>query len=199
MQRATFILVLITAVFLIPACEPQRTETQPAQPAATTPGENRDPETATYAVAELQPTTGNEASGTVEFFTVSEGVRIVAQLQGLTARHGFHVHEFGDCSDPDAESAGEHFNPHGTPHGGPDDPPHERHLGDLGNIEADADGRGFYDQIDHVITLEGPDSILGRSVVVHAQEDDLTSQPSGDAGDRIACGVIRQAEQPRNR
>ncbi|MFW5972911.1 MAG: superoxide dismutase family protein [Bacteroidota bacterium] len=143
------------------------------------------------AVAELEPTEGNEVRGTVTFTEEDDGVRVHAVVVNLPGeRHGFHVHEFGDCSAPDAESAGGHFAPHDRPHGAPDDPAEERHVGDLGNIEADEDGNAEYERVDEVIELEGENSIVGRSVVVHAREDDLESQPTGEAGARLACGVI---------
>ena len=139
--------------------------------------------------AELAPTEGYEARGTVYFEPVDGGVRIRAEIRGLEpGRHGFHVHEIGDCSAPDASSAGGHFNPTGSPHGGPTEA--ERHAGDLGNLEAGPDGVARYDRVDALIALSGPDAILGRGVVVHARADDLTSQPSGAAGPRVACGVI---------
>lgn len=143
------------------------------------------------AVATLEPTEGNDVRGRVTFTATDGGVRVVADLEGLDAgMHGFHVHEFGDCSAPDASSAGDHFAPQGSPHGSPDDPAAERHVGDLGNIEAGADGTARYDRTDTVLTLSGPNSIVGKAVVVHAGQDDLASQPSGDSGNRLACGVI---------
>jgi superoxide dismutase, Cu-Zn family len=142
------------------------------------------------AVAVLHPTRDSEVRGTVEFMKTPQGVRVVAEIQGLTpdSKHGFHIHEFGDCTAEDAASAGDHYNPTDQPHGGPTD--QRRHVGDFGNIEADADGHARFEMVDSVIMLEGPHSIIGRSVVVHAEEDDLTTQPSGEAGDRLACGVI---------
>ena len=147
------------------------------------------------AVAVLNPTEGNDVRGQVTFTATGGGVRVVAEIEGLGAgTHGFHVHEFGDCSAPDASSAGGHFNPQNAPHGAPDAPAAERHAGDLGNIEADADGTARYDRTDAVLSLSGPNSVIGKAVVVHAQRDDLTSQPTGDAGDRLACGVIEAAD-----
>ncbi|UCH64213.1 MAG: superoxide dismutase family protein [Fidelibacterota bacterium] len=146
-------------------------------------------EGATRAIAVLYPTGGNGASGSVRFIQADHGVRVVAQLHGLTpGPHGFHIHQYGDCSAPDASSAGGHFNPTGAPHAGPDTG--KRHLGDLGNIIADETGNAYLDVVDHLLTLEGPNGIVGRAVVLHAGADDLTSQPSGAAGPRIACGVI---------
>lgn len=137
----------------------------------------------------LHPTQGNNVSGTVTFMTQDEGVRVVADLEGLTpGEHGFHIHEFGDCSAPDGSSAGGHFNPTKRKHGGPDSS--ERHVGDLGNITADSSGKAHYDRVDTVIQLNGEDSIVGHSVVVHAKSDDFVTQPTGDSGGRVACGII---------
>lgn len=141
------------------------------------------------AVAVLHPTEGNTARGVVYFSKVSDGVRIVAQVSGLKpGKHGFHIHQFGDCSAPDGTSAGGHYNPVGLPHAGPD--VEKRHVGDLGNIVADAEGFGTYDRVDKLLQLNGPESILGRAVVVHLGEDDYLSQPTGNAGARAGCGVI---------
>jgi Cu-Zn family superoxide dismutase len=141
------------------------------------------------AVATLQPTKGNQVAGTVTFTKEEGGVRVVADLTGLTpGEHGFHIHEKGDCSDPEAKSAGGHFNPGKHQHAGPDAA--ERHAGDLGNITADASGKAHYDRLDKQIELDGPDRIVGRSVIVHEKVDDLKTQPTGNAGARVACGVI---------
>jgi Cu-Zn family superoxide dismutase len=146
------------------------------------------------AVAVLHPTTGSSVRGMVTFEQASNGVKVVADVEGLTpGKHGFHIHKYGDCSAPDGTSAGGHFNPEGKPHGGPTDK--ERHVGDLGNIVADADGKAHFEWTDTVIALFGPHCIVGRAVIVHAGEDDLTSQPTGDAGARAACGVIGIAEE----
>lgn len=142
------------------------------------------------AVAVLGPTQGNNVTGTITFTEQKNGVRVTADVRGLTpGSHGFHVHEKGDCSAPDAQSAGGHFNPDNAPHAGPDAA--QRHAGDLGNIEADSSGHGRLDRVDHHLSFDGPRSILGRSVIVHAKADDLKSQPAGEAGARVACGVIR--------
>jgi Cu-Zn family superoxide dismutase len=120
---------------------------------------------------------------------------VVANLQGLDpGTHGFHIHEYGDCSAPDAESAGGHFNPTGVTHGAPTDT--VRHFGDLGNIEGMPDGSGHYEWVDPVIELTGENSIVGRAVIVHANPDDLSSQPAGNAGDRLACGLIEVERRP---
>jgi Cu-Zn family superoxide dismutase len=146
------------------------------------------------AIAVLHPIAANKLSGTVTFTEVADGVQIHADITGLTpGNHGFHVHEFGDCSAADASSAGAHFNPTNKPHAGPDAT--ERHVGDMGNVEADASGKATLEYVDHQISLTNDqDSVIGRSVVVHAKADDLKTQPAGDSGARIACGVIGRAK-----
>ena len=141
------------------------------------------------AVATINPTQGNTVRGTVRFVQEGTSVRVIADITGLTpGEHGFHVHENADCSAPDASSAGDHFNPTKHAHAGRD--AGERHVGDLGNITADANGRARLDYLDTKLTLSGEHSIVGRSVVVHAKPDDLQSQPSGDSGPRVGCGAI---------
>lgn len=141
------------------------------------------------AVAVLHPTEGNTVSGTVTFTHEGGSVKVVADLSGLKpGTHGFHIHEFGDCSSSDGVSAGGHFNPASMPHGAPADK--QRHAGDLGNIEAGADGKARIEITDTVLKLDGKGSIIGRGVIVHAAPDDLKTQPTGNAGGRQACGVI---------
>jgi Cu-Zn family superoxide dismutase len=145
------------------------------------------------AIARLEPTEGHTARGAVYFQKMENGIRVRAHVTGLTeGLHGFHIHEVGDCSAPDASSAGPHFNPGSHEHGGPD--AEERHAGDLGNLDADADGEASYERMDTMLTFEGERSIIGRSVIVHVDPDDLTSQPTGNAGGRVACGVIEVQE-----
>jgi superoxide dismutase, Cu-Zn family len=146
------------------------------------------------AIAVLHPTAGNKVSGTVTFTPVGDGVRVHAEIAGLTpGKHGFHIHEFGDCSSADANSAGAHFNPTNQPHAGPDAT--ARHEGDMGNVEADASGNAKLDYVDHQISLSNDgNSVIGRSVIVHTKADDLKPQPTGDSGGRIACGVIGWAK-----
>jgi Cu/Zn superoxide dismutase len=145
--------------------------------------------TITKAVAVLHATKGNSVSGIVRFEAVVGGVRVVADITGLTpGKHGFHIHEYGDCSADDGTSAGGHFNPAGMPHSSPSSK--ERHVGDLGNIEADKNGKAHLDYVDTMISFSGKNSIIGRGVVVHEKEDDLKTQPTGAAGARVACGVI---------
>ncbi|MCF7797689.1 MAG: superoxide dismutase family protein [Lentisphaeria bacterium] len=147
----------------------------------------------TKAVAVLNPTAGNTAGGIVTFTQTDSGVRVVVELTNVSpGNHGFHIHELGDISAPDGTSAGGHFNPAGMSHGGP--MAGERHGGDMGNVVADENGIARLDYVDSHIKLNGPESIMGRGVILHADEDDLKSQPTGAAGARIASGVIGIAE-----
>lgn len=144
----------------------------------------------TEAVAVIHPTEGNKATGTVTFTKVNEGVRIQAELKGLKkqGKHGFHIHEKGDCTAADGTSAGGHFAPRDNKHGGPTDD--VRHVGDMGNIKVDKNGNATLNYVDSDIKLNGPHSIVGRGIIVHKGEDDLESQPTGAAGPRAGCGVI---------
>jgi Cu-Zn family superoxide dismutase len=147
------------------------------------------PAKVTYAIAMVEGLGDHRVKGKVTFTKTDGGVEIVGEFTGLKpGKHGFHVHEFGDCSMADGKCAGGHFNPEGMPHAGPDDA--KRHVGDLGNLEADGQGHASYKRTDKLISLSGPHSIIGRGLIVHGKADDLKSQPSGDAGDRIGCGVI---------
>jgi Cu-Zn family superoxide dismutase len=147
---------------------------------------------ATKAVAKLDAKSGSQVSGTVTFTKSGDDVQVVADIQGLKpGKHGFHLHEKGDCSAADAASAGAHFNPTKQHHGGPMTAEH--HTGDFGNIEADASGKAHLDWKGKM-QLSGADSIIGKSVVVHEKEDDLKTDPSGNSGARIACGVIEAAK-----
>lgn len=145
------------------------------------------------AIAVLVSGPDGKVSGTVRFTQQEKGLKVEADVKGLTpGKHGFHVHEFGDLSKPDFTSAGGHFNPTGHPHA--DRTAEQRHVGDLGNLEADAQGNAKASFVDPQLQLSGPHSILGRAVIVHAKEDDLKSQPTGDAGGRVAGGVIGVAK-----
>jgi len=119
---------------------------------------------------------------------------IEAHFTGLTpGKHGFHIHEFGDTTNG-CVSAGAHFNPYAKQHGAPED--ENRHIGDLGNIEAAADGTATLKINDGKVSLHGEHSVIGRTVVIHAEVDDLgkgghdDSKATGHAGARVACGVI---------
>jgi Cu-Zn family superoxide dismutase len=145
------------------------------------------------AVAVLASAAGDDVAGAVWFAKMADGVHVKARITGLTpGTHGFHIHEFGDCSAPDFTSAGAHFNPMSQPHAGPQAA--ARHVGDLGNITAGADGVALIDHHDKQIAFSGHHGVIGRAVVVHAKADDLKTQPTGDAGGRLACGVIGVAK-----
>src|SRR6266704_2507182 len=139
----------------------------------------------TKAAAPLESKSGSQVTGMVTFTKVGDDVQVVADIENLKpGKHGFHIHEKGDCSAPDASSAGGHFNPTHQHHGGPDSAEH--HVGDFGNVTADASGKTHFDWKGK-IKLSGEESIVGKSVVVHEKEDDLKTDPAGNSGVRIAC------------
>ena len=145
------------------------------------------------ASVQLQPTKGNKASGTVNFHQRAGKVRVVADVSGLVPgrEHGFHIHEAGDCSSGDGMSAKGHFNPHMKPHGHHGGA--ERHAGDLPSLKADEKGNAKLEQdVDIITVAPGPAGIVGRGVIVHADPDDYKTQPTGNAGARLACGVIQR-------
>jgi Cu-Zn family superoxide dismutase len=173
-RNSFFILVLLSAIFFVIGL----TNTFAQEP--------------TKAIAVLHSASGSKVMGTVTFTQAGDTIQVVADITGLSpGKHGFHIHEFGDCSAADASSAGSHFNPMKKPHGAPDAA--ERHAGDLGNLEADASGKAHLELKDSMLKLSGENSILGRSVIVHEKVDDW-SQPTGNAGARQACGVIGVAK-----
>ena len=194
----------LALLLVLAACE---TETAPDEQPSAEPGETVDatvsasPDTAN---ALMLPMGDSAVEGRVAFNQTEDGVRIQFDLTGLEiGPHGFHIHENGDCGPGDdgapAGAAGGHFNPFDAPHGGPDTTREGRHVGDLGNVTARPGGRfgGVARDVivDPYVSLSGPSSIIGRAVVVHDGADDLTSQPSGDAGGRIACGIIEAVDR----
>jgi Cu-Zn family superoxide dismutase len=143
-----------------------------------------------HATATIAAASGSHVAGTIELVEVAGGVTLTAKLTGLTpGEHGFHIHEKGDCSAADATSAGGHWNPEKHAHGSPDAAEH--HMGDAGNLTASADGT-----VDQTITLhgaslgDGEDSAIGKGFIIHDKVDDFTTQPTGNAGARVGCGVI---------
>lgn len=181
-----------TLLSVMVACsqETELVRSEPAIEASATAGAGTETRSDSGIVAVLHPTDGNRVSGTVMFSETEAGVSVNANIVGLPAMstHGFHLHEFGDCSAADASSAGGHFNPAGEPHGGPDSQP--RHLGDLGNLTSNSAGIAQTEKVFTGLAFAGANSIVGRAVVIHADADDLESQPTGNAGARLACGVI---------
>jgi Cu-Zn family superoxide dismutase len=173
------------------ACSPE-TPVPPPQPAAPPPAAI-EPASAT---ATLVGKSGREVTGELQLTVAEGGVMITGEVRGLTpdTEHGFHVHETGDCSAPDASSAGGHFNPTGAEHGDPTAvQPSENHLGDIPNIIANDTGTAPVSTAVPRATLRdaGNFDLIGKALVVHARPDDYTTQPAGGSGDRIACGVIR--------
>ena len=146
------------------------------------------------AVARLQSTTGNTASGSVNFEQSVGKVRVRGEIRGLkpNAEHGFHVHEKGDCSSGDGVSTGGHFNPDMKPHGAPNSMAH--HAGDFPALKTDAAGVARFDFEATAISLgSGIADVIGRGLIVHANPDDYTTQPTGNAGARLACTVIARS------
>lgn len=141
------------------------------------------------ATAQLKPTQGSKTFGEATFEDMGNGrVQLLVNVQGLkpNSEHGFHIHEVGDCSTPDAMSAKGHFNPTGKPHGSPASGEH--HAGDLPALKADKAGKA---KLDAMLTGLSVSSIVGRGIVVHADPDDFKTQPTGNSGARVACGVIQ--------
>ena len=150
------------------------------------------PDVAPRATAALQPTKGNKAFGEATFEQVGDKVRVVVFAQNLPPERevGFHIHEAGDCSSGDGMSAKGHFNPFGKPHGNPQSS--ERHAGDLPALKVAKNGRARLDVTVEGISIgQGPGDIVGRGLIIHADPDDYKTQPTGNAGARIACGVIK--------
>lgn len=167
-------------------------------------GADRVPENARVAVARIMApsdtTTG--VTGTVTFVELTDGVYMSYDLRGLSAGdHGIHVHANGSCGRGPrgmaGGAAGDHFNPGSRPHGEQDHDADERHAGDLGNIRAGSDGHARGDKTDDVLSFDGMTALVGHALIVHAQRDDETSQPSGNAGGRVGCGVIQMSERRR--
>lgn len=141
----------------------------------------------TQARAQIAPLKGSGVRGQVTFQHAGPFISIQGSVSGLgKGKHGLHVHEGTSCEKP-----GSHYNPGGTPHGSPDQPANMRHVGDLGNLVASQDGTAQYSRTDALARLDGPRSIVGKVLVVHPGEDDYLSQPSGNSGEPVACGVIR--------
>ena len=168
------IMGLMAAGFLVAGC------TTMSPPAAT-------------ATAKLEPTKGNTANGTVTFTQKGDKVQVNAKVAGLTpGGHGFHIHEKGDCSSGDGMSTGGHFNPRGKPHAVHTTP--DRHTGDLPMLVADASGNAMLViELDVMAIGSGESDIVGRGLIVHKDPDDFATQPTGNSGARVACGVITRS------
>ncbi len=176
------LLPLLIFSFVFTAC------TQPDSGEKQSSDEQTSKPQITEAVSTVYSTDGG-VLGTVIFELDGDSVRVNGEFSGLSEGiHGFHIHQYGDCRADDGSSAGGHYNPYNKNHGAPMDT--DRHMGDMGNITVQQNGEASIDYMDPVIELNGPNSIIGRGIVLHSGQDDVSTQPSGDAGSRIACGVI---------
>lgn len=188
-KRFILVSLILVFAFLYAGCIQKTEKQEPPATSDTTGMINNNQTDIIKAVAVLHGTKGNNVTGIVTFTKEGNQIKVVADISGLTpGMHGFHIHQYGDCSAEDGSSAGGHFNPDNVNHGGPADS--VRHVGDLGNVEADQNGNAHFEISSSLLSFSGSHSIIGRGVVVHGGEDDLTSQPSGNAGARVACGVI---------
>jgi Cu-Zn family superoxide dismutase len=144
------------------------------------------------ATATIESKSGSKVTGKAEFTELaSGGTKVEVWIENATpGSHGLHLHEKGDCSAPDATSAGGHFNASGNPHAAPTEK--ARHNGDLGNIEVGQDGKGHLSITSDLLTVgPGPNSVKGKAVVFHEKTDDMKTQPTGNAGARYGCGVVQ--------
>jgi superoxide dismutase, Cu-Zn family len=144
------------------------------------------------ATAQLEPTKGSNTAGKITFTQLGDKVHVAGDVSGLrpNQEHGFHIHDAGDCSSGDGMSAKGHFNPYGKPHGNPSAAEH--HAGDMLALRADASGHAHVDATLDIISVNpGPASVIGRGLIVHADPDDYKTQPTGNAGARLACAVIK--------
>ena len=180
-HRSALGLILAATALALVACA--------SPPPSPAPAESSKP-MAISASARLVATTGNTTNGIVRFVQTGTKVRVTGGISGLKpgAVHGFHVHEKGDCSSGDGMSTGGHFNPTGAPHGNHNSGPH--HVGDLPSLTANAFGIVNLNFESDSIRLDGPNSIIGRGLIVHRDPDDYTTQPTGNSGPRLACAVI---------
>ncbi|HKU15685.1 MAG TPA: superoxide dismutase family protein [Steroidobacteraceae bacterium] len=200
-MRTTHPGIAIGLILLLAACsrqQPEGAQRQP-EPAAAVPAEKSDAPAAAAPEAAVQvaPTQGSTVTGSLALASSPQGVHITGSIQGLKpdAEFGFHIHEKGDCSAPDASSAGAHFNPTQAQHGNPTSGTH--HAGDMLNIRSNGEGVAQVDVTAAGTTLHGDPSsdVMGKAVVVHESPDDYTTQPSGNSGKRLACGVIAAPSQ----
>lgn len=193
--------LLLAGALVFPACQKKESSEYGAEATATPAGEastgiaEATPEPSlTSQVAGAQLSGPGGVDGVITFTQQPGGVHVVARIEHATpGKHGFHLHAGGTCDAPGFKGAGDHFNPTSTSHGAPDADPH--HAGDFGNIEVGADGVGNLDVTSSMLSVgEGANDVIGKAVILHKGEDDLKTQPSGNSGDRIACGVVAKAQ-----
>lgn len=202
--KISLLLSILMVLFVFAACsnKPDEERGTSAEGEAPTPAEAPSstpppaaPAAGPSATATLQGSPDDtDFSGTVTFHQAGSGVHVVAELAGVDTpgKHGFHVHETGECSHgTDGKhftSAGGHFNPTNSEHACP--PTEPRHAGDLGNVEVGANGSGRMEMTTTGLSLSGPNSVVGKAILLHTGEDDCKTQPTGNSGDRFACGVV---------
>lgn len=202
MNRFRSAWVLMVIAMVTTACGPQvRQATTTDDPTMKKDDKGMMSAPAAGATATLQAAPGTTNSGTVTFTPEGNGLRVVAHVQGVTpGRHGIHIHENGQCAhgsdNKHFTSAGGHFNPTGAPHACP--PTDPRHAGDLGNIEVGADGTGHLEVTVNNLSLSGANGVIGKAVILHTGADDCTTQPTGNSGDRLACGVANMSGMNEN-
>lgn len=190
-QVLTPLAACIAATVALAGCAGSGMTSSSAASATAAPSTSTSTSAGARATAKLQPKSGTDTAGTVTFQQQPGGVMMTAAITGLPPNsvHGFHVHEKGDCSAPDAMSAGGHFNPTGKPHGQVTVPDH--HAGDMNNVTADANGNARVSMLLPDLAVgTGANGVIGRAVVVHKDPDDYKTQPTGNSGGRIACGVV---------
>src|SRR4051812_41791721 len=162
----------LASVMLLPAYASAQQDAQKAPPSAA---------------VKIEPLAKNRVNGTMTLEQTGQSVTVKGTLNGLTpGKHGLHVHEGRSC-----KNRGGHFHPGNAPHGAPNAADDKHHLGDLGNVEAGQDGSAQYSGVIKNASLTGTNSIAGRVLVVHQGEDDYVSQPSGNSGEQIGCGLIK--------
>jgi len=200
-MKATNVGLAVVVALMLAACSREQPEGAPREPEPTTaaPAEKATPaEAAQEAVAQVAPTQGNTVTGSLALTSSPQGVHITGAIQGLKpdAEFGFHIHEKGDCSAPDGSSAGGHFNPTQAQHGNPTSAAH--HAGDMVNIRSNGEGVAQVDTTAAGTTLHGDPTtdVVGKAIIVHEGPDDYATQPSGNSGKRVACGVIAAPSSP---
>lgn len=176
-------ILAVPAMLLMAGCTEIEEKTAPISP-------DEAPESI-IAIAEIHPLSEKQISGTIRFIEQMDLVKISGTVDGLPAgKHGFHVHSGTSCDNP-----GDHYNPESKKHGAATEK--ENHTGDLGNLVADSTGKAQYELLDADLTLSGSQSVIGKALIIHLDEDKYSPQPSGDSGEKIGCGIIKMQDNSR--